>query len=75
MNWELAPDARKLLLHAIKANRDSRGLSEDKRKEFINGIVRAQNEIGNKAAELQPGFRAYATIKDMNDLNRELEKL
>ncbi len=70
-----APDARGLLLRAIRATRESKALSEDERKEFIIAIAKAKNELGSKVEELQSNFKAYATIEAMDVLNRQLEKL
>jgi hypothetical protein len=69
-----APEARRLLLSAIKTYRESVTLSEDGRKEFVNAIAKAKNELGSKIADLQAGFRAYPTIEDTNRLNEEIQR-
>lgn len=71
----LVPDARKLLLSAIKVARAKTSFTEDERTEITDAIAVAKNDIGNSIAQLQPGFRGYATIKSRQELNRELEEL
>ena len=69
----VAPDARRLLLSAIKMQRNRKGLSEEERRELVNAIAQAKNEIGNRIADLQPGFRAYATLEGVNRLSQQIQ--
>ena len=71
----LAQDARKLLLNAIKEIRQKTDRSEDQHKDFITRIAKAKNEIGSALVELQPGFASYPSIPDINELNRQVDKL
>ncbi len=67
-----APDARELLLEAIKTHRRDADLSDADRREFVNTIAKAKNELGDKIARLQPGFRGYPAIDDLNKLERDI---
>lgn len=69
----VAPDARRLLLRALQSILENAGMLADEQKELVSSIAQAKNEIGNRIAELQQGFKAYASIERANDLNRELQ--
>jgi hypothetical protein len=70
-----APNARKLLLSALKRYRSSTALSEREREEFVRAITIAKNDIGSRIAHLQPGFKGHATREAQNRLNQEVEGL
>jgi hypothetical protein len=68
-----APEARKLLLHAIRTHRKSAALSEKERDDFVTAIRRAKNELGGHIERLQVGFKAYPLIREQNYFTKETE--
>src|SRR5262249_39903821 len=70
-----APDARELLLKAIKTHRHDADLSDADQREFVNTIAKAKNELGDRIARLQPGFRGYPTIEELNKLERDIHNV
>src|SRR6185295_4110589 len=71
----VAPDARALLLSALRTHRTGAVLSEEEREQFITSIARAKNALGDRFARLQPQFRGYPTIEAQDRLNREIQGL
>jgi len=70
-----APDARTVLVTAIRTHRSGEALSEEERRGFVSAIAKAKNELGNALEAAQPGFRAYPTIDDMRGLDEEFKKV
>lgn len=68
-----APDVRALLLKAIKTHRLGGNLSDRDRKEFVNDLAKVKNEVGNRIAGLQPGFRGYPSMGEVGKLDRDID--
>ena len=68
------PHARNLLLAVLRLHRRTDPVSEEQRKQVINAIAKAKNEIGSSIESVQPAFRGYPTIPQSNQLDREVEK-
>jgi hypothetical protein len=71
--WLLVPDARMLLVSALRTHRSGAALSEEEREQFIAGIAKAKNELGDHIAQLQSQFRGYPSIEAQDRLNREVQ--
>jgi hypothetical protein len=70
----LVPDARKLVLSALKTHRTGAPLSDKEREELITDIAKAKNEVGDRIAQLQPKFRGYPTVNAQNKLDQDVGK-
>ncbi|MEA2821706.1 MAG: hypothetical protein QOJ86_3710 [Bradyrhizobium sp.] len=68
-----APGARKLLLNAIRTHRTLGGLSEHERETFVTALARAKNELGDRIAHQQIGFKGYPSIDEEDQLIKEAE--
>jgi TIR domain len=66
------PDARQLLVAALKTHRNKQVLSVEERNELVNAIAKAKNEIGDTITSFQPAFRGYPTVEQMSRLDDEL---
>lgn len=71
----LVPDARTLLVSALKTHRSGAALSEEEREQFVTAIAKAKNELGDRIAQSQPQFRGYPSIETQDRLNREVQGL
>jgi hypothetical protein len=69
-----APDARRFLLKAIKTHRRSGELSDVARKDLVNELAKAKNEVGDRIARLQPGFRGYPTLEDLGKFEQDIQE-
>lgn len=70
-----APDARNILLKAIKSYRLGADLSDADRKNLVNALAKAKNEIGDRIGRLQSGFRGYPSIEELGKLDRDIENV
>ncbi|MBI3824047.1 MAG: hypothetical protein HY289_15370 [Planctomycetes bacterium] len=68
-----APDARKLVVKALSANKQS--LSDEEWKKLVAELATTKNELGNIVSESQPDFRAYASIQENERYLQEAQDL